>query len=148
MPFVPLASDNFNRANETPLASPWATGSGALQFKLSGNVAVPSSVASDCVAIYTGQSWTPDQSSKAKLTVSGTNGGGAGVGLCCRHAPAAATFYRLAVDHAATKNCSFYRVIAGTFTQLSLYTRAFTDGDEWGVHGRRPATGDRAEGIP
>jgi hypothetical protein len=136
-------SDSFNRANETPLASGWTTGTSDVAFNLTGNVAVPSdaSVNDDC-SIYTGATWGNDQSSKAKLTCTGTAGGSAGVGLCLRHAAAAKTYYRFALDHAASNNMCIDRFVAGAHAILVTWTQTFTDGDtfEYTVTGPQTAS--------
>lgn len=133
------ATDDFNRANETPLAGNWSAGSGDTAFNLASNAAFSPDDSVDRCSIYTGASFGNDQSSKAKLTTSGTSGGGAGPGLCVRHAPAARTFYRLATDHAASTNVEFGRFVAGSFTVLGSFTQAWTNGDTWEFRAVGPA---------
>jgi hypothetical protein len=77
-------SDNFNRANEAPLAGNWSLITSHAAWNLTTNQIVPSGVGGlDLGAWYSGASWGPDQSSKAKLTVVGTSAG-TGPGLCVR----------------------------------------------------------------
>lgn len=141
-------TDDFNRANVAPLAAPWATGTGDSAMNLVSNAAAPSSTSADCAAIYNGTgapSWGDDQSSSAKLTVTGTAGSGPGVALWVRHAAAAKTGYRLAGDHAATNNFKLNRFSAGTGTSLVIFTQAFTDGDRFELRVTGPATAARIE---
>jgi hypothetical protein len=140
-----LVTDTFTRANEAPMAgSGWTvgTGTGEAAFNLTGNVVVPSALGSDSAAWYSGATWGNDQLSKAKLTITGINGSGPGIGLTLRHAAAAATktFYRLIIDHAASNNCVISRQITGTFTNLLTFTQAFTDGALWEFRAVGPAS--------
>jgi hypothetical protein len=142
---VTTVADDFNRANETPMAGNWATTTSESAFNLSGNVAVPSSVAADCGAIYTGASWGNDQSVRATLSVVSTGGAGAGIGFWVRHALAAVTGYRVVFDHAASNNVQVGRFITGAFTSLIQFTRAWTDGDTMRVDVTGPAASTRIE---
>jgi hypothetical protein len=63
-----MASDNFNRANETPLAAPW-TKQGNQNFNLVSN-AVRAAVTGDSYYYYSGAASSADQS------LSGVNAGG------------------------------------------------------------------------
>lgn len=132
------ATDNFNRANETPLAGNWTTT--GIAMNLTGNVAVPSATGSDCGARYSGATWGNDQSSSAKLATTDTAGGGVGPGLLVRWSAAATTGYRLVATHAATNNIELSRFIAGAFTVLVGFTQAWTDGDTWELRVIGPAT--------
>lgn len=133
-------SDGFTRANETPLAGNWATGSGSAAFNLTSNAAVPSALGSDCAAIYTAATWGNDQSSAAKLTVNSTGGTGEGPGLIVRHAAGARTCYRMCMNHAASNNGEMGRFLAGSFTSLLVFTRSFTDGDTFELRVVGPQT--------
>lgn len=129
-------SDSFDRANENPLAGNWTvgTGSGETAFNLNGNIVVPNNLVSDASAWWSGATWGNDQSSQAKLTVNGTAGSGAGVGLTLRHIATASTktFYRFVVDHAASNNVNISRQITGSSTSLATFTVAsWADGDTW-----------------
>lgn len=137
MPTVQKATDNFDRANEAPLSGGGNWSAGGLlpagQFDLVGNVAVPHDLSGDMYSAYSGRSWTNDQSSKAKLTVSGTGGGGRGIGLGCRFSEDAFGVhgYFLNVDHAASNNCTIARRLSSAYTALLTFTQAFSDGDTW-----------------
>lgn len=124
-----VVADNFDRANQAPLASGWTTGTTDGAFNLTGNVAVPAAIGSDSSSFYSGATWSADHSSQGRLTCTGTAGGTSGIGLCVRHAPAAKTYYRFVIDHAATNNANIARMLAGGFTSLITWTQAFTDGD-------------------
>lgn len=137
-------TDNFNRANQNPLTAPW-TNTGPVSFVLTSNAVTSNSLGSDSSAVRSSTPWGNDQYSKAKLTVTGTAGGGTGPGLFVRGASAAVTGYRLATDHAATNNFELGRFIAGAFTSLAVFTRAWTDGDTFELRVTGPATAARLE---
>lgn len=125
------ASDDFNRANETPLAGNW-TSFTASKFNLAGNVVVPAATGSDSTSIWNANAFANDQFSQAALTVNGTNGGGAGLGLCLRSdGNPSRTLYRLVIDHAASNNIDISRFNAGANSPLKQVTQAWTDGDTW-----------------
>lgn len=131
-------SDSFTRANETPLAGNWATGTSDTGFNLTSNVAAAPDDVNDHCSIYTGSAFGNDQSSLGKLTTAGSGGGGQGVGLCVRHAAAAKTHYRLICDHAAATNIAIHRVLAGAQTTLVSFTRSWTDGATWELRATGP----------
>ena len=130
-------TDNFNRANETPLSGGgvWTndSASAAFTFNLSANTAVPNSVASDAYAWYTGATWDADQGAEANISCTSTLGGGQGVGVLLRKAAAAGTrtCYRIVADHNATLNVEISKILAGTFQSVfqTQFTRAWTNGD-------------------
>lgn len=127
-------SDDFTRANETPVAGNWSTGitgDASSVFNLSSGALVVSNALADASAVYTGATWGNDQSSKADLTVTGTAGGGSGVGLWVRRATGAKTGYRFIADHAGSTNCELAKFVANTFTSLLTFTQAWTNGDTW-----------------
>jgi hypothetical protein len=129
-----LASDNFDRANANPIGAPWTTASGVSAMQIAGNVCTPSSLAADCGADHTGITWPADHYSKAKLSVTGTGGGGQGACLSVRSASGARTCYRLEVDHAATLNVAVEKFVAGTPSSLiAALTQAWSDGDTWEI---------------
>ncbi len=135
-----IASDDFNRANESPLASPWTTGTGNLSSDLVSNamsIAVPTD--DNRANIYTGPVWPDDQWSKAALTVSGTVGGRAGPALYVRYSSSSTTFYRFSTDHAGATNCNISRFLAGARTTIVDFTQAWTDRDIWEFRVEGPA---------
>lgn len=135
------ASDDFERADETPLAGNWTQyggGGTSNRFNLSGGVVVaPNSTTDDCNATWNQTSFGADQFSEAKLTVTGGGGNGQGVGLVVRsdsaaQAPAGAdkhSHYRVTLDHAATNNVQLQCFNAGTPRTLQTVTQAWTNGD-------------------
>lgn len=125
-----MATDNFNRANESPMAGNWTNVQG--EFDLVSNAAQPQSLAVDSGARYNAITWPDDHYSQAKLTINNTGGGGVGIGLLVRCSTSAVTFYRLAIDHAGASNMEIGRTVASAFTSLSVQTAgAWTDGDTW-----------------
>ncbi len=128
-----LARDNFNRANETPLASPWgSTGIlGDVGMNLVSNAATDAATTYDNRSFYDGGIvWPNDQYSQAAITLGVSNsGGGSGEGLSVRGSKTALTMYRFAIDHNATINWEVLKAVGGTFTSLATGLQAFTDGD-------------------
>lgn len=126
-----LRSDNFNRANETPLAGNWTDPGSPVPFNLSGNVVVPSAPgANDSWAFYNAITWPDNQWSSAVLTCTGTVGGGAGVGLAVRLSNnTGPNGYRLVIDHNATTNWTLSRFNSGVSSTLASGLVTFTDGD-------------------
>lgn len=128
------ATDNFNRANETPLAGNWTDISQPFhQFNLVTNSVTCSAFDNDCESIYNAGSFGADQYSEAALSVTGTPGGDQGAGVTVRSVGPAATRteYRLIVDHAASNNVTLSKFISGAKTALTTFTSAFTNGDVW-----------------
>ena len=121
-----LATDNFNRADEAPIGSPWTTGGDTSTYNIVSNVITPSSLSDDASAFENTVSWPNDQYSQAVITVTGTGGGGQGPGVGTRMA--AANYYRLVADHAATNNIELAKRVAGVYTQLWLRTQSFSNG--------------------
>lgn len=125
-----LASDSFDRADEAPLASPWGSRNvaGDLAFNLTGNKAVRNADLDAREYYDGGVTWPNDQYSQSQLTVTGTTGGGSGIGLSLRGATGATTFYRFAIDHAASNNWDLSLLTAGALFGLATGTQAFSDG--------------------
>lgn len=128
-----LATDNFNRANETPLSGGgnWSLSFADNPWDLSANVVVPRVINNDCIMHYTAGTWPNDHYSKADLTVNATVGGDQGVGLTVRGSTTATTYYRAVADHAASGNVSIAKMVAGAHTTLATTTSSWTDGATW-----------------
>lgn len=112
-------SDNFNRANQSPIAGNWTTAPAlpaSAALALISNQVVPTSTSADGEAYYSAMAWPNDQYSKAKLYVTGTGGVSQGVGLLVRQSASAVTHYRLVVDHASSGNVALGKHVAGTYT--------------------------------
>lgn len=143
---MPTNSDDFNRADSNPIqvTSPWWSlgRGGAADWKLVSNHAEPISAAGDSIAIWKDHPWGVNQAAYGNLTVSGTLGGGRGIGfvLRCLDDPTTRTCYEFVADHAATLNCFIQRFVGGTYTALDSFTQAFTDGDRWGFKATGPPT--------
>lgn len=119
--------DNFNRANENPMPNWLSTGN---NFVVVSNAAAPSTLGSDCMSVYDGGiTWPVDQYCQAKITVTGTLGGGRGPGVIVRGDASVNTNYRAVVDHAASNNVEVQRIVAGVYTQLATRTTTWVDGD-------------------
>lgn len=134
--------DDFQRANETPLAVPWVTGTSDGAFNLSSNVAVAASLGADSCSVYHGAgapTWAVDHGASVKVTVA-TSVAGVGFGVCLRHAAAARTMYRIVVGKAASNNVEVQRALAGAFTLVGQRTTAWTDGDLLTAEISGPAT--------
>jgi hypothetical protein len=139
-------SDSFTRANETPLAGNWATGTSDTGINLTSNAAnIPDDSADRC-SIYTGSTFGNDQSSSAKLTSAGSAGSGQGSGLCVRHAAAAKTYYRMVADTAASNNVNISRFVAAASTSLVTFTRGgVANGDRFELRVTGPAAAAKLE---
>lgn len=123
-------TDNFDRANANPIGGNWVTVPSNSAIQIVSNAATPSSLAADCSCIWTAiTSFPTDQYSQAAVTVTGTVGGNAGMGVIVRGSKTANTYYRLCIDHAAASNVFLGKKVAGTSTAIWTRTQAFTDGD-------------------
>lgn len=94
-----LASDTFDRANETPLGNGVWTGVTGEETttNLTSNVAVSASAAQDTASRYSGTTWPDAHYSKIKVTA-GTGGAGSGFGVSVRCATGSRTHYRLVIN--------------------------------------------------
>lgn len=139
--WVTQVTDSFTRANETPLAGSWTSPITAeTAVNLTTNQVVPSSLANDCSARYSGRAWANDQSSSAIFTSTGTSGQD-GTGLAVRAASGARTYYRFTVNHASSPNAEIRRFLAGVSAQLDSWDlTAFSDGDRFTFRVSGPQT--------
>jgi hypothetical protein len=129
---VTVVTDNFNRANETPLSDggKWSIITGQSDWEVISLAAQPHVIGSDSFAVWTGDSFQNDQYAQAAISVTGTVGGSTGGGLCVRAITAAKTLYWVVADHAASSNIEIGKFVAGVHTTLTpLITRAWTDLD-------------------
>ena len=131
--FTETLSSTFTGADESPLSEggAWATMTGEVSFSRTSNQAKVGG-GDDSTNRHTTAA-AAGQYSRADLTCVGTAGGGSGMGLAVRCASAARTYYRLAIDHAATNNAEIARFVAGTYTSLVQWTQAFTNGDQFTI---------------
>lgn len=126
------ATDDFNRANESPLAGVWTnfrTASNRM-FLVSNAVTWELSGQGDA-GVFHSTNFTTNHFSEAAITVNSTVGGGQGPGVHVRNnggLEAASSRYRLVADHAASNNVELSKFIAGAYTLLADYTQSFADG--------------------
>jgi hypothetical protein len=126
---VALATDNFNRANETPLGGNWTlSGAGDNDFNLSANHIVPANTSVDSVDWYNAVVWPNNQYSKASIVAPGTSAGGQGMGLCVRHATSLRTYYGCVIDAAGASNVQLFKMVAGTKTVIWTRTATYSSG--------------------
>lgn len=125
-----LASDNFDRANNTDLGSSWDVQTGEARHGIVSNTAQPSDIGNDCSENNNSVSWPDDQYSKGKLSmVGGSDGNGAGPGVAVRMSASARTYYRAVANKASSNNIEVAKMVAGTYTSLAQRTQAWTDED-------------------
>ena len=120
------ASDNFDRANETPLASPWATGASvgvnltSNQFKGSGNT--------DCTSLYNSGTWGNDQ--EAQITVGGGLASGTQyIGVSVRLSTTGNGYTFTTDGVTGTGHSVIDRFDAGVTTEILAITMTATAGD-------------------
>lgn len=138
-------TDDFNRANETPLAGNWSTGTGETGFNLVSNVASAPDDTNDRCSVYTAASFGNDQSSKGNLTTAGATAASQGIGLVVRHAAAARTYYRFVITHSSAPQVEIDRFVAGAGSSLVQFNQTFTDGDTFEMVVTGPAAAARIE---
>ena len=126
-----LGSDNFNRANETPLGGVWLlVGDTSGNFNLSGNSITPADLTFDDSFYLSGVTWPNDQWGQVRVTVTGTSVGTGG-GLILRGANngGARTFYRVCVCKAGANNIEVHKHLAGVSSTPGNLTTTWVDGD-------------------
>jgi hypothetical protein len=133
--FVQVITDDFNRANESPLAGPWTrVQQGVANFSLTSNAVVltaGSGSATDVYARYNIWAGGNDQYSQADIT-SGGAGAGAGAGVVVRMATdGTITMYRLVVDNAG--NYALTRRNSDVGTSLRTGTLTYSAGTKLGL---------------
>lgn len=138
--FTQTVSDDFNRANETPLAGNWVQDIGA-RFNLSSNTVILSSFTVDAVAIWNPWASGNDQYSQIDLTVVGT-AAGSGPGVFARHDAVAQTVtgYRFVID--ASGNYEYLKFVAGASSGSVTGTVSYVAGQKIGISatGSSPTT--------
>jgi hypothetical protein len=128
-------TDNFNRANENPLAGNWtvSTASGDDKLQLLTNAVTYAAIGSDSEAFWTSWASGDDQYSQAEITAGSTGGSGEGIGVCVRRSSTASTktLYRLVIDH--TGDYELSKLVAGVFTSLRTGTVSYVAGQKLGL---------------
>jgi hypothetical protein len=126
-----VATDNFNRANETNLVNPpWDSPAGTAGLKLASNVVTPNSLAADETAIYVNAIWPDNQYSQVQVTITsdGTPTMGIGVGVRMGTAPAG---YRLVVNDIGAQNVNLGKSTGAGFTSLLSAATTYAAGDTY-----------------
>lgn len=118
-------SDDFNRANETPLnTSTWGQ-SGTGSFNLASNQVSHPTDGSDNEVYYVAATASGDQFSQGTITT--VAGGETGVGVLCRHiGTSTRTFIRAVADSTTTTVRSFSN---GADTLIGTRSQTFNNGD-------------------
>jgi len=127
---VILESDNFNRANEAPLALPWTLIRTASGFNLTSNVVVCNLLTQSNEWRYTRRNFPADQYVQAAISVTSATSP-SGYGVVARAASVAddRTMYRLVASKAAANNVVLDRLNAAVSTSLATRTVTWVDGD-------------------
>src|SRR5215467_6135566 len=131
-----LGSDNFNRANETPVSGggAWsALGGGVTTMDLVSNAIQTHDFSSDAAMLHTASACPADQWVQCDLTCGTTGGGGLGHGLTGRGSTGARTCYRVVGNHGTIPNFELGKFISGAFTSLATWSTTFTDGDTFSM---------------
>lgn len=119
------ASDDFNRANENPLAGNWTTRGNAL--KLVSNAVTSVDLTSDAAAIWNANTFGNDQYSEANVSdTGGISAFDTGAGVSVRvNASGSYTGYRFVIMHS---NYFLSKDVAGAYTQIATGSVTWTDG--------------------
>lgn len=125
-----IASDNFNRADNTSLGSNWTTLSSASAPRIASNAVEPLGTGfADSVSRWSADSFPNDQYSQVSITTLNTDTNKAG-GPCARASSSALTHYvtfgRGPLGASAT--LALRKVIAGSSTQFSATTKTINSG--------------------
>lgn len=123
-----LATDNFNRADASPIGAPWTTQIGSQAMKIVSNACTPVSTSMDCGAYNTSASWPNDQYSQCKVTATGGASADLGIGPAVRCSTSATTFYRAVWNGAATNNITLTKAVAGSYTLIWTRTATISAG--------------------
>lgn len=123
-----LASDDFNRSNEAPLASPWVKPASFPQtMALTGNVTTSTSPgSSDAVAYYSGVTWPADQWAQATIAESTNFDGGPAVRI---HATNGNAY----VCTAAGGGLQIGKFVAAAYSALGATAVTNANGDVWRI---------------
>lgn len=120
------ATDNFNRT-ETPMAGNWTlVTSEPGTMDLNATVCIPHDTSTDSAYYYNAITPANNQFAQAKITVTGSSGGGSGLGVLVRCSTSARTYYTVVMDSAASNNIELAKMVAGTYTTLSGWPRTIT----------------------
>jgi hypothetical protein len=129
-------TDNFNRANQSPISgNGWTDKGNAI---LTSNAVTALTPSSDGQARYSSWAGGDDQYSQGEITVTGTSAG-AGIGPAVRcSTDANKTLYRLVID--AAGNYELSKFISAAFTSLRTGTLTYVAGQKLGLSATGGAT--------
>lgn len=119
-------TDNFNRANENPLAAPWTKAGVGNTFTLTSNQLTATGSPSDSAYYYAAAAATADQYSEIQAITLPTNSDW-GSGVRISGTGAIDGYFFLYYSGAGAR--TFFKNVAGTFTQLSGSIDTDTAGD-------------------
>lgn len=124
LPVVQAATDNFNRADETPLGAPWAELAGSTgDVNLVSNAVQKSGSDGDLFVYYSGASTSADQFSQAtQVTGPTADDWGPAVRI-------GADGFSGYVNVAFEDGEQIFKIVAGSFTQLLLHNDPVANGD-------------------
>jgi hypothetical protein len=127
---VILESDNFNRANETPMAAPWVQIRVATGFNISSNVVVCGLLTQSNEWRLARRNFPADQYVQAAISVTSTTSP-SGYGVVARASSVSddRTMYRLVASKAVANNIVLDRLNAAVSTSLATRTVTWVDGD-------------------
>lgn len=137
-----LFSDDFNRANQNPIAGNWSTqGGGFAGLEISSNKA-DGTTGGNCASYV--NAVTPDADCYAQCAISdsGIPGGG---GPCVRMATAANSMYGLQLFAGPT--AALFYMAAGSYNSLALQVIAYTPGDVFKVEANGTAIKGYQNGV-
>lgn len=120
-----LAADDFDRADESPLASPWISGPAGFSNLTLTNGGVRGAATSGDGAAYFAATWPADQWSEARLAALGTRGDG---GVAVRLGATGQTGYVFSVGGGGAWY-ALGKFVNGAFTGLVSGTLTFQPGD-------------------
>lgn len=125
------ASDNFDRANETPLASPWAnwTSAGAL---LSGNKAT-AAAAVTAASLYNSGTWSNDQEASGVVGNLGSTLRYACVGVRAGTSSGGSGYVCFTDGDSGSGHTGIEKITNGTEIELKGVAATFTAGDTIGI---------------
>jgi hypothetical protein len=119
-----VLTDNFNRADQNPLAGNWTTSNGAIALKILSNQLTFASDF-DASANYSATTFSNDQYSQVKLS-NASGSGATGFGVTVRQSTSANTRYRVTADSAASNNIQLGKEVNNVYSNLTGWPRTAT----------------------
>ena len=120
-----VASDNFNRADESPLSGGgnWATVTGFNNFRIVSNQVTQVTEPSDTAARYSGVTWPDDQWSQVTIADATLQNGGPAVRMNTSGTASSYVFVVVASEY------RIYRISSGSATSIASAAGTFANGD-------------------